>query len=65
MGKDVETAGWETGLSEDGSDGPEAFRRKLGSFEDGRVAGREGIGDGAEAEDVGRVPGGRSLVGEG
>ena len=63
VGEDVETAGWEAGLGEDGSDGPEAFRRELGGFEDGRVAGGKGVGDGAEAEDVGRVPGGRWSVG--
>ena len=58
VGEDVEAARGEAGLLEDGADGPEAAGGELGTFEDGGVAGCQGVGDGAETEDVGCIPGG-------
>ena len=55
----VEAAGGQAGFLEDGADGPVAARGELGRFEDGGVARCEGVGDGAEAEDVRRVPAGK------
>ena len=52
----VEAAGGEAGFMEDLPDDPEAARGELGAFEDTGVAGCEGVGDGADAEDEGGVP---------
>lgn len=60
VGEDVEAAGGEAGLGEDGADGPEAAGGELGPFEHGGVAAGEGVGHGPDAEDVGSVPGGWS-----
>lgn len=57
VGEDVQAAWGKAGLCEDGADGPEAAWGELRAFEDGGVAAGEGVGDGADAEDVGGVPG--------
>ena len=53
---DVDDAGGQAGGLEDGADGPEGAGGELGAFEDAGVAGGDGVGYGAEAEDVGGVP---------
>ena len=58
----VEDASRKTGFLHDGANGPEATGRELGAFEDAGVAACESVGYGAEAEDVGSVPGDFSMV---
>jgi hypothetical protein len=55
--EDVESACGQAGFGENAADGPEAARGEFGALEDGGVAGGEGVEDGADAEDVGGVPG--------
>lgn len=57
MGDGVEDAGGETGSVEARDDGPGAAGGDLRGFEDGGVADGEGVGDSADTEDVGGVPG--------
>ena len=57
----VEDASRKTGFLHDGANGPEAARRELRTFENAGVSGCQGIGYGAEAEDVGSVPGDFSI----
>ena len=59
----VEAPCWEAGFLEDRPNGPVAAWGELGRFQDGGVAGCEGVGHSAEAEDVGRVPGRDELGG--
>lgn len=56
MGYGVEDASGETGGVEARRDGPSTSGGDFGGFEDGGVADCEGIGDRADAEDVGGVP---------
>lgn len=63
MGDGVEDACWEAGIVEARDDGPGAARGNLGGFDDGGVAGGKGISDGADAEDVGGVPGAGLVAG--
>ena len=58
----IEDASRKTGFLHDGANGPEAARRELGTFEDAGVSGCQCIGYGAEAEDIGSVPGKFSIL---
>ena len=58
----VEDASRKTGFLHDGANGPEATGRELGAFEDAGIAGCESVGYGAEAEDVGSIPGEFSIL---
>lgn len=53
----VEDAGGEAARAEAVGDGPGAAGGEFGGFEDRGVARGKGKGDGANAEDVGCVPG--------
>ena len=53
----VKDASRKTSFLHDGANGPEAARGQLGAFEDAGISGCQGVGYGAEAEDVGSVPG--------
>jgi len=54
--EDIEDAVGEAGGLEDGADGPEGAGGELGALQDAGVAACEGVGDGAEAENIWRVP---------
>lgn len=58
----IEDASRKTGFLHDRANGPEAARRELGTFKNAGVSSCQGIGYGAEAEDVGSVPGEFSIL---
>ena len=58
----VEDASRKTGFLHDGANGPEATGGELRAFEYAGVATCESVGYGAEAEDVGSVPGDFSIL---
>lgn len=55
----VEAPRRKAGDGEDVTDGGMATRRELGGLENDGVAGRKGVGNGADAENVGCIPDGR------
>lgn len=59
---DIQAAGGEARVSECASNGPVAARGEVGGFKDCGVAAGEGGGGGADAKDVGRVPGDGGLA---
>lgn len=55
----IQAAGGEARVGECASNGPVAARGEVGGFQDCGVASGEGCGGGADAKDVGRIPGDR------